>query len=112
MRCSLGCGTCSRNLGAADRLSCAGCKTIGAAERGRILGSPSVRGDGYDHEPGADERTDDGLKCRLYRAASGMQGEPRTDWVLAALGLAASSASGQARTTGGHVARRPGAQSS
>ena len=47
-------------LGAADRLSCAGCKTIGAAERGRILGSPSVRGDGYDHEPGADERTTTG----------------------------------------------------
>ena len=45
-----------------------------------------------------------------------MQGEPPTDWVLAALGLAASSGtrSGAAAEhgRGGHVARRPGAQSS
>jgi hypothetical protein len=31
------------------------------------------------------------LKCRLYRTGSGMQGEPPTDWVLAALDLADSS---------------------
>ena len=49
-------------LGATDRLQLRRVDAIGDAERERFLGSPSVRGDGYDHEPGADERTDDGLK--------------------------------------------------
>jgi hypothetical protein len=77
-------------LGAADRLALRRVDTIGDAERVRFLGSPSVRVNGHDIEPGADERTDYGLKCRLYRTESGMLGEPPTDWVLAALGLAAS----------------------
>ena len=75
-------------LGVTDRLELRRVETIGDAERERFLGSPSVRVDGCDIEPGADERTDYGLKCRLYRTESGMQGEPPTDWVLAALGLA------------------------
>jgi hypothetical protein len=78
-------------VGATDRLELRRVETIGDAERQRFLGSPSVRVDGCDVEPGADERTDYGLKCRLYRTEGGMQGEPPTDWVLAALGLAASS---------------------
>ena len=82
-------------LGATDRLELRRVDTIGDAERERFLGSPSVRVDGYDIELGADERTDYGLKCRLYRTQSGMQGEPSTDWLL---GLAASSA----RRSGSH----------
>jgi hypothetical protein len=78
-------------VGATDRLELRRVETILDAERERFLGSPSVRVDGYDIEPGADERTDYGLKCRLYRTENGMQGEPPTDWVLAALGLSASS---------------------
>lgn len=78
-------------LGATDRLQLRRVETIGDAERERFLGSPTVRVDGSDIEPGADERTDYGLKCRLYRTESGMQGEPPIDSVLAALGLAASS---------------------
>jgi hypothetical protein len=78
-------------LGATDRLEIRRVETIEDAERERFLGSPSVRVDGHDIEPGADDRIDYGLKCRLYRTESGMQGEPPTDWVLAALGLAASS---------------------
>lgn len=78
-------------LGATDRLELRRVETIGDAERERFLGSPSVRVDGYDIEPGADERTDYGVKCRLYRTVSGMQGWPPTDWVLAALGLAVFS---------------------
>ncbi len=74
-------------LGATDRLELRRVETILDAERERFLGSPSVRVDGYDIEPGADERTDYGLKCRLYRTESGMQGAPSTDWLLAALGL-------------------------
>jgi hypothetical protein len=79
-------------LGAAGRLELRRVETIGDAEQERFLGSPSVRVDGHDIEPGAEERTDYGLKCRLYRTESGMQGEPPTDLVLAALGLPASAA--------------------
>jgi hypothetical protein len=39
-----------------------------AARRARFLGSPTVRIDGRDVEPGAVERLDFGLKCRLYRS--------------------------------------------
>ncbi len=41
------------------------------AERHRFLGSPSIRVDGVDIEPGAHERTAYALGCRLY-GASGM----------------------------------------
>jgi hypothetical protein len=41
------------------------------AEAQRFLGSPSVRVNGVDVEPGAAGRTDFGLKCRLYRTAEG-----------------------------------------
>jgi hypothetical protein len=58
------------------------------AQRERFLGSPSVRVDGKDIEPGAEERDDFGLKCRLYRSPSGLVGTPRDDWLLQALGRA------------------------
>jgi hypothetical protein len=51
----------------------------------RFLGSPTVRIDGADIEPGADERTDYGLKCRLYRTAAGLAGMPDDAALLAAL---------------------------
>ena len=56
-----------------------------AAERRRFLGSPSVRIDGEDVEPNADERTDFGLKCRLFAAPDGLRGAPADEWVLGAL---------------------------
>jgi hypothetical protein len=55
------------------------------AQRERFLGSPSVRVDGRDIEPGAEERDDFGLKCRLYRLPSGLAGIPRDEWLLRAL---------------------------
>ena len=45
-------------LGATDRHELRRVETIGDAERERFLGSPSVRVDGYDIEPGAHKRTD------------------------------------------------------
>ena len=51
----------------------------------RFLGSPTVRVDGRDIEPGADTRTDFGLKCRLYRAPDGLHGTPPEEHLLAAL---------------------------
>ncbi len=56
-----------------------------AAVAERFLGSPTVRVDGRDVDPGAAERTDFGLKCRLYRTPEGLQGTPPEDEVLAAL---------------------------
>jgi hypothetical protein len=56
-----------------------------SAQRERFLGSPTVRIDGTDVEPGADQRTDFGLKCRLFATPDGLRGMPADDWVLAAL---------------------------
>ena len=56
-----------------------------AAERERFLGSPTIRIDGEDVEPGADERSDFGLKCRLFATPDGLRGRPPDDWVLGAL---------------------------
>ena len=56
-----------------------------AAQSNRFLGSPSVRVDGRDVEPGADERTDFGLTCRLYSTPHGLSGMPDDAWILAAL---------------------------
>ena len=55
------------------------------AERLRFLGSPSVRVDGHDIEPGADQRTNFTFGCRVFRTAQGLSGEPASDWVRAPL---------------------------
>ena len=60
------------------------------AEQARFLGSPSVRVDGVDVEPGARERTDFGLKCRLYRSPDGQSGLPPQGWIERALREAAA----------------------
>lgn len=57
-----------------------------AADRERFLGSPTLRVDGRDVEPGADQRNDFGLKCRLYRTSRGMSGLPDDEWILESLG--------------------------
>lgn len=62
-----------------------------AAERKRFLGSPTVRIDGCDVEPGADHRSDFGLKCRLFATPQGLRGTPADEWVLAALHRAQAS---------------------
>jgi hypothetical protein len=58
------------------------------AQRERFLGSPTLRIDGVDIEPGADERTEYGVKCRLYRTEEGFVGAPPDEWLLAALSRA------------------------
>jgi hypothetical protein len=57
----------------------------GAAQRTQFLGSPTLRVNGVDVEPGAGERTDYGLRCRLYASGDGLRGTPRDDWVLDAV---------------------------
>jgi len=56
-----------------------------AAERERFLGSPTVRINGADVEPGAGERDDFGQKCRLYQTLHGMRGMPSDDWIRDAI---------------------------
>jgi hypothetical protein len=56
-----------------------------AAQRERFLGSPTVRVNGVDIEPDAEQRTDYGQNCRLYRTPAGLSGEPPSEWVEAAL---------------------------
>ncbi len=60
-------------------------ESIEAAERERFLGSPTLRVDGQDVDPTAGERTDFGLKCRLYPSPDGLHGAVPDEYVLAAL---------------------------
>jgi hypothetical protein len=66
-------------------------ETSQEAETQRFLGSPTVRVDGVDVEPGAEQRSDYGLKCRLYQTADGLTGVPEEHWVRDALRRATSS---------------------
>jgi hypothetical protein len=55
------------------------------AERERFLGSPTVRVDGVDVDPGAGMREEFGLECRLYRSDEGASPAPPEKWIRAAL---------------------------
>lgn len=59
--------------------------SIDEAEAQRFLGSPSIRVNGHDVEPEADERDTFVLACRVYRTPSGLSGRPAEEWVRAAL---------------------------
>ena len=70
------------------------------AARLRFLGSPTVRVNGEDVEPGAGERRDFALSCRVYRTeAGGLTGQPDEVWIRRA--LAGSGVSGQPLTGDG-----------
>jgi len=55
------------------------------AQRLRFLGSPSLRVNGQDIEPGADERNGYALQCRIYTTSAGLTGTPPDAWILSAL---------------------------
>ena len=56
-----------------------------AAVEVRFLGSPTVRVDGVDVEPGAVDRRDFALSCRIYRSEDGRAEQPEELWVREAL---------------------------
>jgi hypothetical protein len=60
-------------------------ETETAAIGERFLGSPTLRVDGRDIEPGAAARSDYGLKCRLYRVGDCLSSTPDEAWLQAAL---------------------------
>jgi hypothetical protein len=47
----------------------------------RFEGSPTIRVDGMDIEPGFEESGDYGLRCRLYPMASGLGHVPDVAWI-------------------------------
>ena len=56
-----------------------------AAEQVRFLGSPTIRVDGRDIEPGAESRQEYVHACRLYRVGHSLRGLPDEDWLRQAL---------------------------
>ncbi len=56
-----------------------------AAQRLRFLGSPTIRVDGRDVEPGAEGRSDFVHSCRVYQTERGFVGQPPESWVREAL---------------------------
>jgi hypothetical protein len=60
-----------------------------AAEQARFAGSPTVRVDGRDVEPGSEPVTEYVLGCRLYRLEHRFAGLPEERWVREALVRAA-----------------------
>ena len=60
-----------------------------SAQAHRFLGSPTIRVNGTDIEPGADRRNQFVLSCRIYRTDKGVGGEPDERWLRDALDDAA-----------------------
>ena len=58
------------------------------AETHRFLGSPTIRVNGRDIEPGVAERETYVLSCRIYRTDSGLTGGPDEQWLREALSAA------------------------
>ena len=51
----------------------------------RFLGSPTIRVNGRDVEPGANAREDYVLACRVYQTEHGPSGVPDPRWIVWAL---------------------------
>ena len=56
-----------------------------AAARLRFLGSPTIRVEGRDIEPGSEARFDFALSCRVYGTAGGVSMQPDEAWIRDAL---------------------------
>lgn len=56
-----------------------------AADQARFPGSPTVRVDGLDVEPGSEPPAEYTLACRLYRLEHRFAGQPDERWVRQAL---------------------------
>ena len=78
----------ARQLGVAPVIRTVRVQDAAAAAALRFLGSPTVRVDGHDVEPGAEQRHDFAFACRAYRNASGYSGHPDEAWIRDALGVA------------------------
>jgi hypothetical protein len=75
----------SGELGVSPEIRMIEVPDVEAAHRERFLGSPTVRVDGRDIEPGADDREGFTLACRVYKLDSGYSGRPDERWLRNAL---------------------------
>ena len=75
----------SAELGVHPDVRLVNVETPDDARRFRFLGSPSIRVNGHDVEPRADDRDDFAYSCRVYRTGSGFEGQPDESWVRDAL---------------------------
>jgi hypothetical protein len=55
------------------------------AEQTRFLGSPTIRVDSHDIQPGADRRQELLPACRLYQGQHSLHPLPEEDWLRQAL---------------------------
>jgi hypothetical protein len=55
------------------------------ARRERFPGSPTIRVNGRDIQPGYEDDGNYGLRCRMYQTAAGYRGVPERDWIIRAL---------------------------
>jgi len=69
--------------GAVIRIIDATDPTVAASHR--FPGSPTIRVDGVDIEPGFVDPGDYSPRCRLYRTSQGLRGLPEPVWIEAAL---------------------------
>jgi hypothetical protein len=56
-----------------------------AAEQARFLGSPTIRVDGRDIQPGAERHEEYVHACRLYQVGHSLRGLPDEGWLRQAL---------------------------
>ena len=59
------------------------------ARRVRFAGSPTIRIDGVDVDPGYEDDGDYTVRCRLYVTSVGLRGTPEREWIESAVDLAA-----------------------
>lgn len=74
-----------RRLVAEDQIELVPVTTPAVAQAAHFLGSPTVRVNGTDVEPGATGRVDYGLKCRLYATPEGFNHAPTDEQIRVAL---------------------------
>lgn len=72
-------------LGIDPTIRCIEVPDAEAAERERFLGSPTIRVAGRDVEPGAEQRSEYGFTCRVFRTAAGLGPVPDREWIASAL---------------------------
>lgn len=73
------------DCGLVEHLELVRIASLEEAQAHRFLGSPTLRVGGRDVEPGADERTDFGMKCRIYASKEGLRPAPSDQVIAAAL---------------------------
>jgi hypothetical protein len=56
-----------------------------AAEQARFLGSPTIRVNGHDIQPGAEHQQEYVHACRLYHVGHSLRGLPDEEWLRQAL---------------------------